>query len=238
MEIRLNKYVQENLGISRRKFVDLVNAWKVFLDARKIESYGELLKGWETLEIKGTKIKKKVILSQQNSDLILFNKPKGVVCSKSDKHNKTIYDILSPKYKNYFYIGRLDKDSRGLLLMTNDSALVNKIEHPSHKVEKEYVVEIDRQFSILDTKKMKEWILDDWDLLKINKIKFFEEKNKFFVNVILLEGKKRHIRRVLNYFKYKVLDLQRVREWEYKLNNLREGELINVSLNKGNKSRI
>jgi pseudouridine synthase len=108
------------------------------------------------LEIKGTKIKKKINLSKQITDLILFNKPVGFVCSKSDKHNKTIYEVLPAQYKNYFYIGRLDKDSRGLLLMTNDSALVNKFEHPSNKVEKEYVVEIDRQFSMLDAKKMKE----------------------------------------------------------------------------------
>ncbi|OQY40184.1 MAG: hypothetical protein B6229_02325 [Spirochaetaceae bacterium 4572_7] len=87
--------------------------------------------------------------------MIVFNKPIGVVCSKSDKHNKTIYELLPKKFANYFYIGRLDKDSRGLLLMTNDSALVNNFEHPSNKVEKEYIVQIDKTFTNNDYVKMR-----------------------------------------------------------------------------------
>jgi 23S rRNA pseudouridine2605 synthase len=63
--------------------------------------------------------------------------------------------LLPEKFQNYFYIGRLDKDSRGLLLMTNDSSLVNEYEHPSKKIEKEYIVQIDRQFSSNDYLKIK-----------------------------------------------------------------------------------
>lgn len=220
--MRLNKYIQENLGISRRKFVDLVNSSKVFLDWQKVESYGKTLKWWELLEIKGTNIKKKISLSENKLDIIIFNKPKGFVCSKSDKHNETIYSLLPEEFQNYFYIWRLDKDSRGLLIMTNDSGLVNKFEHPSNKVEKEYLVEIDRMFSGNDFKQMKKWIIDDWDELKVKTAKYFEQKRRFFVKIILWEWKKRHIRRILNHFWYKVLDLQRIREWEFQLWNIKE----------------
>lgn len=222
MELRLNKYIQEILGISRRKFVNLVKQWLVFIDWKKIESYSFVLSGWEVLEIKSLQIKKKISFLKKESNLIIFNKPVGYVCSKSDKYNQTIYELLPERFQNYFYIGRLDKDSRGLLLMTNDSSLVHKYEHPSNKVEKEYIVQIDREFSINDYLKIKKWIKDDGDLLEVKGIKSFDIKKKTFVNVILWEWKKRHIRRILSKLWYNVLDLQRVREWNFKLGNVKE----------------
>lgn len=226
MEIRLNKYVQENLWISRRKFVDMVKLGKVFVDNNMIESYSSVLTGWELLEIRWEKIKQKIKLSERAVDIIVFNKPIGVVCSKSDKHNKTIYELLPEKFANYFYIGRLDKDSRGLLLMTNDSGMVNKFEHPSNKVEKEYVVQISRPFSNHDYVKMRKWIVDDGDTLEIKSAKFYENRRKCFVNIVLLEWKKRHIRRMLASLWYEVFDLQRVREWKFKLGNVKESNWI------------
>lgn len=226
MEIRLNKYVQENLGISRRKFVDLVKNNRVYLNNEKVESYSLTVKTWDKLEIKYLKISKTIKLSERETDIIVFNKPIGLVCSKSDPHNKTIYELLPSKFANYFYIGRLDKDSRGLLLMTNDSALVNKFEHPSNKVEKEYLVQIDRPFSNNDYVKMRKWIPDDGDVLEVKSVKFFENRRKSFVNIVLLEWKKRHIRRMLDSLWYKVIDLQRVREWKFRLGNVKEWNWI------------
>ncbi len=226
MEIRLNKYVQENLGISRRKFVDLVKQNGVYLNDEKVESYSLTVKTWDKLEIKHLKISKIIKLSERETDIIVFNKPIGFVCSKSDPHNKTIYELLPSKFANYFYIGRLDKDSRGLLLMTNDSALVNKFEHPSNKVEKEYLVQIDRPFSNNDYVKMRKWIPDDGDVLEVKSVKFFENRRKSFVNIVLLEWKKRHIRRMLDSLWYNVIDLQRVREWKFRLGNVKEWNWI------------
>lgn len=88
-------------------------------------------------------------------EIVLFNKPMGYVCSKSDNHNKTIYEILPKEFANYFYIGRLDKDSRGLLILTNNSDIVNKYQHPRFEVEKEYLVQIDRPFLPGNFKKVK-----------------------------------------------------------------------------------
>lgn len=228
MELRLNKYVQENLGISRRKFVSLVQDRRVLLNNITVESYSQLLKGWDLLEIKLMWIKKKIEEINNNVDMIIFNKPMGFVCSKSDKHNKTIYDILPKEYKNYFYIGRLDKDSRGLLILTNNSALVDKFQHPSNNVEKEYIVQIDRSFLANDYKKMKKGIKDDWEVLNIKTAKPFDEKRKFFIRIILWEWKKRHIRRILQNLWYKILDLQRIREWQFELWKLKEWNWIRV----------
>ena len=220
--MRLNKYVQENLGISRRKFVSLIDSGNVFVDWEKIQSYSFEIKWWELLEIKNMKIKWNIKISDW-INIVLFNKPIWYVCSKEDKHNKTIYEILPKEFQNYFYIGRLDKDSRGLLVLTNNSELVNKYQHPSNWVEKEYDVQIDKMFSLNDYKKMKKWILDDWELLMIKMAKYYQQKNKYFIKIVLIEWKKRHIRRMLNSLWYKVLDLVRVREWQFELWNLKEG---------------
>lgn len=231
MEIRLNKYVQEKLGVSRRKFVSLVQNWKVFLNNDLIESYSHVVVWWDFLEIKPLWIKIKIEQLDNTLDIIIFNKPVGFVCSKSDKHNKTIYEILPREFKNYFYVGRLDKDSRWLLMLTNNSLLVDKFQHPSNKIEKEYLVQIDKIFSSNDYNKMKKWILDDWDLLQVKNAKFIEEKRKFLLKIILWEWKKRHIRRILQNLWYKVLDLQRIREWKFELWNLKEGNWIRVNSN-------
>lgn len=78
----------------------------------------------------------------QKSEIVLFHKPEGYVCSKQDKHNRTIYRLLGAQYKNYYYIGRLDKDSRGLVMLTNDPKVVHQYEHPKHKIPKEYIVTV------------------------------------------------------------------------------------------------
>ena len=213
--------MQENHGISRRKFVSLIDSGSVFVDWEKIQSYSFEIKWGELLEIKNLKIRENIKISNWVS-IVLFNKPIGYVCSKEDKHNKTIYEILPKEFQNYFYIGRLDKDSRGLLVLTNNSELVNKYQHPSNNVEKEYDVQVDRMFSLNDYKKMKKWILDDWELLTIKMAKYYQQKNKYFIKIILIEWKKRHIRRILNSLWYKVLDLVRVREWQFELWGLRE----------------
>ena len=228
--MRLNKYVQENCGISRRKFVSLIDFWNVFVDWEKVQSYSFEIKWGELLEIKNIKIREKIKISGW-INIVLFNKPIWYVCSKEDKHNKTIYEILPKEFQNYFYIGRLDKDSRGLLVLTNNSELVNKYQHPSNWVEKEYDVQIDRMFSLNDYKKMKKWILDDGELLIIKMAKYYQQKNKYFIKIVLIEWKKRHIRRMLNSLWYKVLDLVRVREWQFELWNLREGCFKQLRIN-------
>ncbi len=77
--------------------------------------------------------------------IVLFNKPKGYAVSKEDKHNKTIYELLpASRKKDFYYIGRLDKDSHGLLLLTNDPALVDYYEKPENDIHKIYEVQIDK----------------------------------------------------------------------------------------------
>ena len=180
--LRLNKYVQEHCWVSRRKFVSMIDAWSVFVNWEKIQAYSFEIKGWELLELRNLNMREKIKISNW-VDVVLFNKPVWYVCSKMDSHNKTIYEILPKEFQNYFYIWRLDKDSRGLLVLTNNSDLVNKFQHPSNNVEKEYDVQIDKMFSLNDYKKMKKWILDDGELLTIKMAKYYQQKNKYFIKI-------------------------------------------------------
>ena len=86
----------------------------------------------------------------QNSDfssLVIFNKPRGYTCSKADPHNPIFYELLPEEFrKKYYYIGRLDKESRGLILLTMDPQMVHEFEHPSKQITKEYLVQLNRTF--------------------------------------------------------------------------------------------
>jgi pseudouridine synthase len=116
----------------------------------------------------------------------------------------------------------LDKDSHGLLLLTNDPKLVNEFEHPKFEIEKEYMVTVDIPVNSRDVQKMKEGIEDEGETLKVARV--VGRGTRF--DIILNEGKKRHIRRMFRALGYKVLDLQRIREGNYELGKLKLGAWV------------
>ncbi|MDR2189791.1 MAG: hypothetical protein LBP53_00955 [Candidatus Peribacteria bacterium] len=97
----------------------------------------------------------KNVAQQHSPKLVLFNKPKGYVVSKSDPHTPTIYTLLPSAFHHYYYIGRLDKESRGLLLLTDSPALVHRYTHPKFHIEKEYLVQLSSPLSAPDIQKAK-----------------------------------------------------------------------------------
>jgi len=173
--------------------------------------------------------------------IVVFNKPIWYVVSKNDKHNHTIYELLPKSWqKDFYYIWRLDKDSKWLLLLTNVPELVNEFEHPSRNIFKIYEVEITRPFKTQLKEKFKKWLLitEDWELVKnpndpkwkwkqidflqVHDIHYHKDsKGRYFVRILLTYWKKRHIRRLLKAFDYRILSLTRVKYWKYELGNLR-----------------
>ena len=118
----------------------MIQNGQIFLNNQKIESYKSELKNWDKLTIIDEEWNKEDTTISESAEipkwkLILFNKPKWYVVSKSDPHNSTIYEILPEEFKNRYYIGRLDKDSRGLVLLTDAPALVHQFEHPKFQIE-------------------------------------------------------------------------------------------------------
>lgn len=142
--MKLLTYIQQTYGLPRRAITDAIKEKRVFLDGEPVEWYSTVLKYGQRLEgkIRDKNINDTITQAEQKTDIVFFHKPMGYVCSKFDAHNKTIYRLLGDMYKHYYYIGRLDKDSRGLVMLTNDPKIVHTYEHPKHKVNKEYIVTV------------------------------------------------------------------------------------------------
>lgn len=221
-------FLQNLKWLSRRKIVSLIQNNQIFLNNEKIESFKSELNNWDILTIINDGWdKENITVSESNESpkwkLILFNKPKWYVVSKSDPHNNTIYELLPEQFKNRYYIWRLDKDSRGLVLLTDTPALVHQFEHPKFQIAKEYVIQLTTPFREWDKQKVKSWIIDEWEQLKFLDIQ--PTNNPLTYKVTLNEGKKRHIRRVIKHLWYNLIDLQRIKEAQYLLpKDLPEGE--------------
>ena len=115
------------------------------MNGQKVESYTTEIKEGDTIKIQGKNDEAKLKHLDKPASLMLLNKPKGYVVSKADPHCQTIYKLLPFEYHKWYYIGRLDKESHGLLLLTDDPKLVHAYSHPSAGIQKEYLVELDRQ---------------------------------------------------------------------------------------------
>ena len=221
-------FLQNSKWLSRRRIVSFIQNGQIFLNNQKIESFKSELKNWDILTIINEEWNKENITISESSEspewqLIIFNKPKWYVVSKSDPHNSTIFELLPEQFKNRYYIWRLDKDSRGLVLLTDTPALVHHFEHPKFQIEKEYLIQLTTPFREEDKQRAKNWIIDEWEQLKFLDIQPTE--NTLTYKVILNEWKKRHIRRVIKKLWYNLIDLQRIKEAQYILpKDLPEGE--------------
>lgn len=221
-------FLQHNKWRSRRKIVSLIQDKKLFLNNQDIESFKTELEVWDILSIVNEEWEKETINVTENDNIqqwkiIMFNKPKWYVVSKSDPHNNTIYELLPEEFKDRYYIWRLDKDSRWLVVLTDTPALVHQIEHPKFEIDKEYLVQLTSQFKDDDKQRAKSWIMDEWELLKFKDI--VPTRDALVYSVVLKEWKKRHIRRVIKHLWYNLIDLQRIKEAQRSLpTDLKEGE--------------
>ena len=162
------------------------------------------------------------------SDSIAFHKPVWYAVSKKDIHNTTIYDILPPEFLHYRYIGRLDKDSHGLLLLTNNLDLVHRLSHPSFHSAKTYIVTLDSPFQSSDRQQCLQGIREWDDVLCVDEI--FVTTDPRIIRIVLHEGKNRHIRRMLSFLWYGVCDLCRIAQAGIELWDLPVGEWKNVEI--------
>ena len=222
----LRAYLQTKHQLPRRKITLLIDNGKIFINKEKVNNYKAELLEKDLLEIPDLSIKEYILSDTSNTenkkpDFILFNKPKGYTCSKADPHNQVFYDLLPQKFRKYYYIGRLDKESRGLMLLTSKPELVHQFEHPSKEIEKSYLVQLDKPFD----RKLKNKILagiSEWG--EFLRTKQLEKSDFWLLEITLNEGKKRHIRRIFKALGYVVTDLQRIRIGSYCLGSLPEGK--------------
>lgn len=217
--IRLNKFLSEAGVCSRREADRLIEAGKVFVDGRRAETGMKISKEQEV------KVGKKVISKGNQMVLLAVNKPVGIVCTEEKKEKNNIIRFLNYPTR-VTYIGRLDKDSEGLLLMTNNGDIINKMMRSGNRHEKEYKVTVNKPVTREFIEKMGQGvpILDTvtrpCEVKAIGKYKF---------NIILTQGLNRQIRRMCEYFGYKVTRLERVRVMNIELGNLKSGEYRKVT---------
>ena len=140
---------------------------------------------------------------------LLLHKPRGFVVTRSDERGRrTVYDLVPPEYSTLFHVGRLDKESEGLLLMTNDGALAQRLTHPSHTIEKEYEVTLDKTFDPAHHEKLLKGFHIEGGRAKFERLRILAPK---VIQVTLRQGLKRQIRLMLYAMGYEVERLRRTR---------------------------
>ena len=219
--IRINKYLSEAGVCSRREADKLIKEGRVSING------SHALLGSVVSEGDEVQVDENIIVRSAKKVLIAFNKPRGIVCTTKDPKSK---DVNIVEYINHperiFPVGRLDKDSEGLILLSNDGDLSNKIMKARNYHEKEYEVEVDKPFDDEFIKKMSEGVPILDTVTRRCKLK---RTGKMSFNIILTQGLNRQIRRMCEYFGYKVVKLKRIRIMNIRLGNIKPGTYRNVT---------
>lgn len=225
--IRLNKYLSEQGICSRREADRRIEAGRITVDG-KTATMGEKVTGREQILFDGNPVGETAAAPKIKPVLLAVNKPRGVVCTTSDKDRApNIIDML--KYPGRIYpIGRLDKDSEGLLLMTNQGGLANQIMHAGNLHEKEYLVTIDRPCSAAFVKRMQEGV-ELKELGVTTRPCTVQPTGKCTFRIVLTQGLNRQIRRMCAELGYHVVALKRIRIMNIHLDKLKTGDFRKVT---------
>lgn len=213
MEYRLNKYISSSGFCSRREADRFIEEGKVTINGKRASIGMRVLPG-QKVRVNG-----ELIINKVEPVYIAFNKPVGVVSTTDESEKDNIVKFISHEQR-IFPIGRLDKDSQGLILLTNDGDIVNKILRVGNNHRKEYIVKVDRPITKDFLTRMSEGvpILD-----RVTRRCEIEEINPHTFRIGLVQGLNRQIRRMCEYFDYNVLKLERVQIMNIKLGSLGQG---------------
>ena len=220
--MRINKFIASNSQHSRRKADQLIESGKVFVNEKKVTEHG--------IQINPEKDKVKVenqIIIPEKIETVYFalNKPADYVTTRNDEFDrKTVMDLL-PKIPNLKPIGRLDKNTEGLLLFSNDGEFIHKLTHPKFECEKEYLVETEKAPDKKDLKKLEVGIKIDGKKTSPAKVQIIEEnKSSTKVRITIHEGRNRQIRKMFASINCPVKYLLRCRIGDIKLSSLKKGK--------------
>lgn len=217
--IRINKYLSDAGVCSRREADRYIAQGKVYIDGIKAEM-GSRVRTDSKVTFCGKPVKNK-----EKKVLIAFNKPKGIVCTTDSRDPDNIVDFINFPTRIY-PIGRLDKDSEGLILLTNDGSIVNGILKARYGHEKEYIVTVNKEISKEFVKGMSEGVPILDTVTKPCEVTVID-KNTF--RIILTQGLNRQIRRMCEYLGYRVTKLVRIRIMNINLGRLKTGTWRNVT---------
>ena len=219
---RLQKVIA-NLGYtSRRKAEELILNGKVKVNGEIVKSLGTKVKTSDTIEVENT-----ILDNQKNYEYYLLNKPRGVVSTTNDEHNrKTIVDLVVSNQRIY-PIGRLDYDTTGAIILTNDGYLANKMMHPSSNIEKTYIAKVTGLVTGYEIKKLREGIIVDGkktNKAKVNLKSYDKKTDKSTVELTIHEGRNHQVKKMFEAINHDVIKLKRERYANLDLTNLKSGE--------------
>ena len=224
--MRIQKFLSRAGAASRRKAEAMVLDGRVRVNGIVVTELGTKVDPTlDRVEVDGTPIR----LSEAR--WIRFHKPAGVLCTAKDTHGRrTIYDLLPREHSSLRYVGRLDLDTEGLLLLTNDGDIANRLQHPRYKLEREYEVSVRGVLSKKDLARLRVGVVLDDGLARPVRIKVaapVEEYGK--LTLVMTEGRKREVRRLMYAVGYPVVTLRRVRFGPVKLGKLPSGKWETLS---------
>ena len=224
--MRLNKFLSNSGVASRRKCEEIILEGKVFVNGKVVTELGTLInekKDKVTVEGKPIKLPSSFVY-------IKLNKPKGYACTaKDEKGRKTIYDLVKSD-ERLFSIGRLDYDTEGLIILTNDGDFANMIGHPKYNIEKEYRVTVEGEVKESEMAVMRKGVVVDGERMPSARVEWLSFENGFTkLSIVIDEGQNRQVRRMFEAIGKTIKLLKRVRIGGVKLGGLSRGEYRDLS---------
>lgn len=218
--MRLNKYIASSGICSRRKADELIEQGVVSVNGKKVSELGFQVKDKDKVFI-GTEI-----VRPKKLEYYKFYKPAGfITTSEDEKDRKIIYDLLPPSMHNLKPVGRLDRDSSGLIILTNDGDLINELTHPSIKVPKVYVVTVDGKVHLHHLEKMAAGIeIEEGKMAYADTLILESTNKKTVLQVTLYQGLNRQIRKMFAALGFEVTVLKRISHATITIEGLKKGQ--------------
>ena len=218
--MRINKYIASSGFCSRRKADELIETGRVRVNGEVVRLLGYEIRTKDKVSIDNKPLR------TMKLEYYRFYKPTGYITTSSDeKGRKTIYDILPDEMSHLNPVGRLDKDSSGLLILTNDGNLVYELTHPSIKVAKVYRVTVDAFLKVEDLEKLAGGIELEKGKVAYCDCEIIErKKDETLLEITLYQGMNRQIRRMIEYLGHNVVHLKRIRHATIDLTGLKKGQ--------------
>jgi 23S rRNA pseudouridine2605 synthase len=226
--IRLQKLLQQSGVASRRKCEELMLAGEVVVDGEVITRLGTKVDPRTAV----IRVSGKRLPPVSDHVYLVLNKPRGVVSTMSDPEGRrTISDVVADRPERLFHVGRLDTDTSGLLLLTNDGDFAQRIAHPSYEVDKTYVAEVEGELSKATVQTLLDGVTLDDGPVTVSRAKLVARaKDKSIVELVIHEGRNRIVRRLLDQVGHPVRRLTRTQLGPVKLGQLKAGELRDLTL--------
>jgi len=220
--LRLQKFLAHAGIASRRKSEELILQGQIKVNGSIVTELGSKVNPKEDV----VTYKDRIVSKPEDKVYYMLNKPVGYVTTvKDEKDRKTVLDLLSSVEERIYPVGRLDADTSGLLLLTNDGDLTYLITHPKHEVEKTYIAQVDGVPGNKQLRQFREGLIIDNRKTSRAKIKILStSKNKATLSITITEGRNRQVRRMCAAIGTPVLKLKRISIGNIKLNNLEKGQ--------------